>query len=108
MGGVDLPDLPHTLSSLCAEGMLLPGHQSSTFIRTSSSATMFDPVANIVSAVNLHQDCPPSLLTALVDTHPERDVWLQSKKSSINDIDMVTDQKLSLGKYRALREKGAP
>jgi len=107
--GVDLPDLHHTWSSLCAEGILLPGHQASTFIQTPSSSTTFDPVANIVSAVNLHRDCPPSLLTALANTHPDREVWLQSyykEKSSIKD--MGTYQRLSLGEYRALREKGAP
>jgi hypothetical protein len=38
----------------------------------------FDPVANIVSAINLHRDCPPSLLQALATTHPDREVWLQS------------------------------
>ena len=68
-----------------------------------------DPVANIVSAINLHHDCPPSLLTALAYTHPDHKVWLQSyyeEKSSIKD--MGTYQRLSLGEYRALREKGAP
>jgi hypothetical protein len=36
----------------------------------------FDPVGNIVSAINLHQDCPPSLLQALAASHPDHEVWL--------------------------------
>jgi hypothetical protein len=38
----------------------------------------FDPVAFVVSAVNLHLECPPSLLKALADSHPDREVWLSS------------------------------
>jgi hypothetical protein len=38
---------------------------------------MFDP---FVSALNLHRECPPTLLKALADTHPDREVWLQSYK----------------------------
>ncbi len=66
-------------------------------------------MANIVSAVNLHRDCPPSLLQALALTHPDREVWLQSyyeEKSGIEE--MGTFWKISLGEYRALCEKGAP
>jgi hypothetical protein len=68
------------------EGILLPGHFAHSFIHMtgSSSSTMahgptiFDPVASIVSAINLHRDCPPSLFQALATSHPDRDVWLQS------------------------------
>jgi hypothetical protein len=69
----------------------------------------FDPVASIVSAVNLHRDCPPSLLQALASTYPDREVWLQSyyeEKSGIKH--MGTLRKITLGEYMALREKGAP
>jgi hypothetical protein len=84
--GVDIPNLPFTWVDLCTEGILLSGHIAHSFIRssshdhlTSSSPPLtFDPVANVVSAVNLHQDCPPSLLQALASTHPDRKVWLQS------------------------------
>ncbi len=66
-------------------------------------------MASFVSAVNLHQDFPPSLLKALADTHPDRDIWLESfleEKCGIQNLD--TYKKITLGEYRALREKGAP
>ena len=109
--GVPLPHLPSTWVDLCVEGLLVPGHVSHTFLRSTSSPsnTTFDPVASFVSAINLHRDCPPSLLKALADTHPDREVWLASfeeEKRGITSLDTYT--KISLGEYRALREKGAP
>ncbi len=89
---------------LCTESVLLPGHVAHSFIRST-----FDPVAHFVSAVNLHKDCPPSLLRALAGNHPDREVWLQIYYEEKNSIDsMGTFQKLTLGEYRALPEKGAP
>ncbi len=62
-----------------------------------------------MSAVNLHRDCPPSLLQALALTHPDREVWLQSYYEEKGGIEeMGTFRKITLGKYRALQEKGAP
>jgi hypothetical protein len=109
--GVPLPNLPYTWVDLCVEGVLLPGHVSHTFLRTSASpsSSTFDPVASFVSAVNLHRDCPPSLLKALADTHPNREIWLESffeEKCGIQSLDTYT--KITLGEYRDLREKGAP
>jgi hypothetical protein len=75
---------------------------------SSNPFSTFDPVANIVSAVNLHRDCPPSLLQALATSHPDHDIWLQSyykEKSGIESL--VTFCRISLGEYPALREKGA-
>ena len=70
---------------------------------------MFDPVANIISAVDLQRDCPSSLMQALADSHPDREVWLQSYYEEKNSIESLgTFQKLTLGKYRALWEKGVP
>jgi hypothetical protein len=69
--------------------------------------TTFDPVASFVSAVNLHRDCPPSLLKALADSHPDWDVWLASffkEKHGIQSLN--TYKKITLGEYWALREKG--
>jgi hypothetical protein len=96
---------------LCVEGVLLPGHISHTFLRspTSPQLSTFDPVASFVSALNLHKECPPTLLKALADFHPNREVWLQSykeEKSGLESLD--TYRKLTLGKYRSLRKKGAP
>ncbi len=60
----------------------------------------FDPVANIVSAINLHRDCPPSLLQALATTHPDRDVWLQNYYEEKNGVESLgTFKRLTLGEY---------
>eukprot|EP00970_Alexandrium_tamarense_P009299 scaffold1836_cov204-Alexandrium_tamarense.AAC.45 len=90
-------------------GVLLFGHQASSFLCTPSTGSTFDPVAHHVSAINQHQICPPTLLRALADNHPDREVWLQSyyeEKGSIES--MGTFQRLTISEYRALREKGAP
>ena len=109
--GVPLPNLPSSWVNLCVEGILIPGHVAHSFLRSTSSpgATTFDPVASFVSAVNLHRDCPPSLLKALAANHPDREVWLESfyeEKRGIEDLDTYT--KISLADYRNLRENGAP
>ncbi len=115
--GVDIPNLPFTWVDLCTEGLLLPGYVAHLFIHSLSHNPLisspphltFDPMANIVSAVNLHQDCPPSLLQALALTHPNREVWLQSYYKEKGGIaEMGTFWNITLGEYRALREKGAP
>jgi hypothetical protein len=69
----------------------------------------FDPVASFVSAVNLHLECPPSLLKALADSHPNHEVWLSSfleEKCGIQSLN--TYHTITLGKYCALCKKGAP
>ena len=107
--GVNLPNLPQTWTELCTNGTLLPGHQASSFLRPAGSAGCFDPVANIVSAVNLARECPASLLRALADTHPDREIWRQSYYEEKNSIEsMGTFERLTLQQYRALVEKGAP
>jgi hypothetical protein len=96
---------------MCIEGVLVPGHVSHTFLcsPTSPQQSTFDPGALFVSAVHLHRDCPPTLLKALANTHPDREVWLQSYYKEKRDIESLgTFQKISLGEYHALREKGAP
>jgi hypothetical protein len=43
-----------------------------------------------------------------VDSHPDREVWLQSYYEEKCGIESLgTCRKISLGKYRAIREKGA-
>jgi hypothetical protein len=78
--GVPLPNLPSNWVNVCVKGILNPGHVSHSFLwsPSSSTPTTFDPVASFVSALNLHRDCPPSLLKALADTHPHREIWLES------------------------------
>ncbi len=57
----------------------------------------------------MHCDCPPTLLKALADSHPDREVWLQNYYKEKQGIKSLrTFRKITLGKYRALREKGAP
>ncbi len=59
--------------------------------------------------MNLHCNCLPTLLKALADSHPDREVWLNSYQEEINRIwSMNTYQKITLGEYRVLREKVAP
>ncbi len=66
-------------------------------------------MASFVSAINLHLECPPSLLKALADFHPNCEVWLRiffEEKRNIQSMNIYC--KITLGKYYALREKGAP
>jgi hypothetical protein len=110
-GGVDLPNLPFNWVDLCTEGILVPGLAHS-FLQSSSPSiplastspspsaqSTFDPVANIVSAINLHWDCPLSLLQALAASHPDHEVWLQSyyKEKSIESLG--TFKHLTLDEY---------
>jgi len=100
--GVPLPNLPSPWQDLCVEGILIPGHQSSSFMHPKAAASH-------VSAANLQRDCPRSLLTALHPSHPDRDTWLASFREEKSGIDSEdTYVKLSLAEYRALWEKGAP
>jgi hypothetical protein len=101
---------------MCVEGILLPGHISHTFLHSpplpspsSKGQSTFDPVACFVSAINLHLNCPPTLLKALADTHPDSEIWLQSYQEEKRGLQSLnTYKKITLGKYRAMREKGAP
>ena len=98
---VPLPYFPTTWHELCANGVLIPGHSTSSFLR--------DHVARFVSATSLLRDCPRSLLTALDASHPDRDTWLLAFREEKDGIQSQhTYDVLSLAEYRALREKGAP
>jgi hypothetical protein len=109
--GVNLPNLVINWVDLCIESILIPGHDSHMLLRSPSlsAPTTFDPVASFVSTINLHLECPPSLLKVLADSHPDREVWLRSffeEKRNIQSMD--TYRKITLGKYCALCKKGAP
>ena len=100
--GVPLPHLPSTWQDLCVEGVLIPGHQSSSFLRPRAAASH-------VSAAHLKRECPRSLLTALQHSHPDRDTWLASFREEKSGIQSQnTYVKISLADYRALRAQGAP
>ena len=69
---------------MCVDGTLQLGHGASSFLRGTAN-----PVANIVSAVSLHGDCPSFLLQALADSNPDREIWLNSfceEKDSIKSM----------------------
>jgi hypothetical protein len=96
---VPLLNLTSNWHKLCLEGALIPGHTTHSFVCES--------MANFVSAANLIWECPHSLLTALVDNHPDCDIWMRSfweEKDSI--ISMDTYNTITLAQYRALHEKG--
>ena len=97
---VDLPNLSTTWVNLCVEGILDPGHVSHSFLRPSASPqqSTFDPVASFVT-----------LLKALADSHPDREICLASyreEKEGLESLD--TNRKITLGEYCALCKKGAP
>jgi hypothetical protein len=109
--GVDLPNLPINWVDLCVEGIIVPGHVSHSFLRppVSPSPSTYDQVMSFVSAVNLHNDCPPTFIRALADTHPDRQIWLQSYYEEKRGVKSLgTFCKITLGEYRTLRKKGAP
>ncbi len=86
---------------LCLQGILVPGHNTTSFVRETTT--------NFVSAANLIWECPRSLLYALDNKHPDSDVWLQSfweEKDGL--LSMDTYDTITLAQYRAYREKGAP
>ena len=106
--GVPLPNLTSTWHNLCVDGVLIPGHQPSSFQRTRLPRDLNESASH-VSALHLKRECPRSLLTGLHPTHPNRDTWLASfreEKSGIESQD--TYVKINLADYRALRAQGVP
>jgi hypothetical protein len=83
--GVPLPNLPTTWVDLCVQGILIPGHVPHSFLcsPTSLHSSTFDSVASSVITVNLHHDCPLTLLKALADSHPDHEIWLKSYQEEI-------------------------
>ncbi len=104
--GIFLHNLRTTWQDLCLEGVLIRGHQTSSFQRPHHHKCA---LARFVSATTLKHKCPCSLLAGLHPSHPDRDTWLASfrkKKSGIQSLD--TYNKITLAKYRTLHAKGAP
>jgi hypothetical protein len=68
----------------------------------------YDPAASFVGAVNLYNDCPPTLIRALTDTHPDHKIWLQSYYEEKRGVKSLgTFRKITLGEYCTLHKKGA-
>jgi hypothetical protein len=85
------------------EGILLQGHQSLSFQRSTQATNTF---ANFVSAIALRCKCPCLLLTALELNHPNCNIWLSSfreEKSGIQSLN--TYVKIALAEYQALHAK---
>jgi hypothetical protein len=78
--GIDLPNLVMNWVDLCIKGLLIPGHVSQTFLHSllSPTLTTSDSVASFFSEVNLHLECPPSLLKGLADSLSDQEIWLSS------------------------------
>ncbi len=110
--GVDLPNLPFNWADLCTKGVLVPGHVVHSFLcplspsvslDADSPPSTFDLVASILSAINLHRDCPPSLLQALAISHPDWELQPQSYYKEKGGIESLgTFKRLTLGEYLAL------
>jgi hypothetical protein len=103
---VPLPDFRQHWSSLVGDNILLPGHTTvSSFLRPNSSNNQ--PSANFVSAKNLLQPCPPSLLKALHPSNPDRDVWLKSydeEKGGLEKLNVY--ERINKKTYLALKRSG--
>ncbi len=98
---IPLPNLTSAWQDLCIEGALLPEHNATLFVK--------DLLARFVDTTTLVWECPHSLLMALSDLHPDRDVWLHSfcKEKSGTEL-MDTYDKIDFAQQKALWEKGAP
>jgi len=106
--GVMLPNLTSTWQDLCIKGVLIPGHQSSSF-HCPRLIHNFPMSASHVTAIHLKRECPRSLLTGLHPTHPDRNTWMESfreEKSGIKSQD--TYVKINLAENRAFCAKGVP
>jgi hypothetical protein len=105
---VPLPDFCQTWSSLVGDNILLPGHTTvtvSSFLRPNSSNNQ--PSANFVSAKNLLNPCPPSLLKALHPSNPDRDVLLQSyneEKGGLEQLNVY--EQINKKTYLSLKRSG--
>jgi hypothetical protein len=74
---VPLPNFKQNWSTLVGDDVLIPGHSTvSSFLEPNLSNNQ--PSAIHVSAKNLLNPCPPSLIKALHPSNPDRDVWLKS------------------------------
>jgi hypothetical protein len=66
-------------------------------------------MASFVSALNLNWDCPPSLLKALADTHPNREIWLESFfEEKLASRTLIHIRRLRWVNIKLSGKKGAP
>jgi hypothetical protein len=102
----NLPDFPQHWATLVGDDILLPGHGTiSSFLKPNSSNNA--PSANFVSAKNLLNPCPPSLVKALHPTNPDRHVWLESyieEKGGLESLDVF--ERINKKTYLSLKRSG--
>jgi hypothetical protein len=84
--GVPLPNLTSTWQDLCVDGVLIPGHQPSSF-QCPRLPHDLNASASHVSALHLQRKCPRSLLTGLHPTHPDCNMWLASFRKEKSRIE---------------------
>ena len=103
---VPLPNFKQSWSTLVGDNILLPGHSTvSSFLRSNTSNNA--PSANFVSAKQLLNPCPPSLLKALHPSNPDRDIWLQSYTEEKGGLEMLNVyEKINKKTYLALKRSG--
>lgn len=103
---VPLPDFGRESYSTMAEDVIFPGHSTvSSYPRPNSANNA--PSACHVSAKNLLNPCPPSLVKALHPSNPDRHIWLESykeEKRGLESLDVY--EKISKKKYLQLRRSG--
>ncbi len=100
--GVPLPNLPSTWQDQCTDGSLIPGHQPSLILHVKHQSPTLESASH-VSMVNLHRECPNSLLAALHPTHSDCDTWVVSFHEDKSDIiSQQTYLKQNIAKYHAL------
>jgi hypothetical protein len=103
---VPLPNFKQTWSTMVGEDILIPGHSTvSSFLKPNSSNNQ--PSAKHVSAKNLLNPCPPSLIKALHPSNPDRAVWLKSyeeEKGGLQQLNVY--EPINKKTYLQLRRSG--
>jgi hypothetical protein len=103
---VPLPNFAHNWTTLLADETLLFGHTTvSSYLRPGSYNNA--PSANHVSAKNLINACPPSLLKALHPSNPDRHVWLDSyneEKKGLERLEVF--ERINKRQYLQLKRSG--
>jgi hypothetical protein len=103
---VALPDFARNWTSLLADEQLLFGHTTvSSFLKRDTYNNA--PSANHVSAKNLLNPCPPSLMKALHPSNPDRHIWLQSydeEKGGLERLDVF--ERINKKTYLSLKRSG--
>jgi hypothetical protein len=103
---VPLPNFRLHWTTLVGDNIIVPGHtQITSFLKSMTANTT--PSLKFVSAKNLFNPCPPSLVKALHPNNPDRQVWLDSyneEKEGLRECDVY--EPISKKQYLALLRSG--